>query len=130
MRLTKELKIEMDGIEKIINVKIDINDEKYLYELCKRNFFAKYTVNDFVEMFESWLILADDLQLEYFAKCVNNINVLTWKNLVKEMAKDTDIINLLTKLCNEINHNIQTQYYFEEEIMAEILDRFNQGIDL
>lgn len=130
MKFTKELKLEFEGLEKVVHLEIEIDDEKYLYELFKINFFDKYSAKEFVEMFDSWLATVNTKTQELFNECVSDCRFITWKELVKEMAMDDDLINAVTELCNEINPNYKPKNYFNVEIMAQLLENLDNGIDL
>lgn len=129
MKFTKELKLEFEGLEKVVRLEIEIDDEKYLYELFKINFFDKYSAKEFVEMFDAWLATVSTQTQELFKECVSDCRFITWKELVKEMAMDDDLINAVTKLCNETS-NWNPKNYFDAEIMAQLLENLDNGIDL
>ena len=129
MKFTKELKLEFEGLEKVVHLEIEIDDEKYLYELFKINFFDKYSAKEFVEMFDSWLATVNTQTQELFNECVSDCRFITWKELVKEMTMDDDLINAVTKLCNETT-NWKPKNYFDAEIMAQLLENLDNGIDL
>ena len=130
MKFTKELKLEFEGLEKVVHLEIEIDDEKYLYELFKINFFDKYSAKEFVEMFDSWLATVSTQTQELFNECVSDCRFITWKALVKEMAMEDDLINAVTELCNEINPIYKPKNYFNVEIMAQLLENLDNGIDL